>query len=424
MLDPEVAPRNALSGVVRRFSWGITDQAVSSLTNFALGLLVARSVGSAELGKFALVFNTYLIGLTLSRVFSTDPLVIRFSACSERERRRASRAATGSALLIGLVMGAATALAGWAIGGSVGATFLVLAAMFPGLLVQDAWRFVFFARSKGGQAFLNDVIWGLVLIALFLLALSLGRRSVAYLTAAWGAAAGVAALVGVIQAKLVPAPWFARRWYGGNKKLSVPLFGEALTSLVAGNLGAYLVAAIAGLSALGALRAAAILLGPALTIVMGMGLVAVPEGARTLSESPKRLRRTSIGVSTASGLCVLGWGVAVFLLPRDVGMELVGLNWDDARALLIPMTLAGVASAAAVGAVSGLKALQAAHRILRTRMVEAVIAISSTVIGATWWGVAGVARAAAAGSTLIAVIWWSEFSKTLRERPAEQVGAP
>ena len=77
MLDPEVAPRDALSAVARRFSWGIADQAVSSLTNFALGLLVARSVGPAELGSFALVFNTYLIALCLTRVFSTDPLLIR-----------------------------------------------------------------------------------------------------------------------------------------------------------------------------------------------------------------------------------------------------------------------------------------------------------------------------------------------------------
>ena len=142
---------------------------------------------------------------------------------------------------------------------------------------------------------------------------------------------------------------------------------------VSGNLATYLVAIIAGLGALGALRAASILLGPAVMIIMGLGLVAVPEGARSLSESPEKLRRTGIGVSAVSAACVLVWGFVVFLLPSDIGRELVGISWDDAHALLIPLTLAGAASAATVGAISGLKALQAAPRILWTRIVEGAI---------------------------------------------------
>ena len=35
-----------VAGFAKRFGWGVADQSLSSLTNFALTVLVARSVGS------------------------------------------------------------------------------------------------------------------------------------------------------------------------------------------------------------------------------------------------------------------------------------------------------------------------------------------------------------------------------------------
>ena len=35
--------------------------------------------------------------------------------------------------------------------------------MLPGLLLQDSWRYSFFALGRGSQAFLNDTIWTLTL---------------------------------------------------------------------------------------------------------------------------------------------------------------------------------------------------------------------------------------------------------------------
>ena len=45
---------------VGRLSWGVADQALSSLTNFAVGIVVARSLGIRELGAFSIAFATYL----------------------------------------------------------------------------------------------------------------------------------------------------------------------------------------------------------------------------------------------------------------------------------------------------------------------------------------------------------------------------
>ncbi len=53
----------ALSQSVRsaagRLSWGIADQAVSSITNLMVGIVVARSLSIAEFGMFSLAWVTY-----------------------------------------------------------------------------------------------------------------------------------------------------------------------------------------------------------------------------------------------------------------------------------------------------------------------------------------------------------------------------
>src|ERR1700693_3209091 len=63
----------------RRLSWGVADQAVSSITNFAVTLYVARTLGAAQLGAFSLSYVTYGFLLNASRGLATDPLLVRFS---------------------------------------------------------------------------------------------------------------------------------------------------------------------------------------------------------------------------------------------------------------------------------------------------------------------------------------------------------
>lgn len=420
--EPELDSGKSLSRAIRKFGWGLSDQALSSLTNFALSLTVARNVSTVELGVFALVFQTYFIALGVSRVFSTDPLVIRYSTSPLGKWRHGSRAATGTAAVIGAVFGTSAVLVGWMIGGPAGAAFVALGVMLPGLLVQDAWRLAFFAQSKGSQAFLNDLIWCVVMIGLLAWTFSTGQRSVAWLIAAWGLAAGVAAIAGMIQAKLLPAPMLAVKWYRRNKDLSIPFLGGSLMYTVSTALATILIGAIAGVAALGGLRAATIILGPTTLIVSGLGLVAVPESARSLAESPNRLARTAVAISSVAGGCALVWGLFVIALPSGVGTDLLGANWEKGDALLIPLTIASVAGGVAIGASSGLKALEAATKILRLRVLSAVIILASSVIGATLAGAAGVAGAGAVGESLIALIWWLEFSRTLRGRRLSGVG--
>src|SRR4051812_2323833 len=67
-------------GNARRALWTFADQALSSLTNFALTIVIARAVGADSFAAFALALLTFSFVIGLSRAMIGDPYVIRFSA--------------------------------------------------------------------------------------------------------------------------------------------------------------------------------------------------------------------------------------------------------------------------------------------------------------------------------------------------------
>ena len=113
-------------GAGRRFGWGLADQAVSSLTNFAVSLYVARSLGAVQFGAFSLAYVTYSFVLNASRGLSTDPLLVRFSGAQTRAWRRAVSSCTGTALAVGLVGGAAMLALAVLLGGTAKVAFVAM----------------------------------------------------------------------------------------------------------------------------------------------------------------------------------------------------------------------------------------------------------------------------------------------------------
>ena len=140
----------------RRLGWGVADQAVSSLTNFAVSIYVARALGAAQFGAFSLAYVTYSFALNASRGLATDPLMVRFSGTDLPTWRRAVASCTGTAAVVGLAAGACVLAAAALLDGTAKAAFLALGLTLPGLMLQDSWRYSFFALGRGSQAFLND----------------------------------------------------------------------------------------------------------------------------------------------------------------------------------------------------------------------------------------------------------------------------
>ena len=116
-----------------------------------------------------------------------------------------SRTAPAPPQSSGLATGACVLGAAALLSGTTRLAFLALGLTLPGLLLQDSWRFAFFALGRGSQAFLNDVIWAVAMVPALVLSCRLtGHANVFWFVFAWGAAAAVAAAIGPLQARVVP----------------------------------------------------------------------------------------------------------------------------------------------------------------------------------------------------------------------------
>src|SRR5512132_2072207 len=180
----------------QKLGWGVADQAVSSLTNLAVAIHVARSLGTSELGAFSIAFATYQVALNASRGLATDPLVVRYSGVEDPSWRWAVARSTGMAITVGVIIGVCCGVAGLLLSGSTGAALVALGVTLPGLLLQDSWRFAFFSVGRGGQALANDLVWAISLVLILTTMIAPAPRSVSWSILAWGGSATLAAVVG------------------------------------------------------------------------------------------------------------------------------------------------------------------------------------------------------------------------------------
>ncbi|MBQ1089734.1 hypothetical protein KBY47_11385 [Streptomyces sp. B93] len=404
---------SARRAVVGRLSWGLADQAASSMTNFAVGIYVARSLGLAAFGAFSLAWVTYGVVLSVSRGLATDPLVVRFSGVPENLWRGAVARSSGTALGVGAAVGAACLAAGLAVGGDVGPAFACLGVTLPGLMLQDAWRYAFFAAGTGRKAFVNDVVWGVALVPAMVVAARVG--SVAAFVLAWGASAAVAALYGCVQSGIRPRLAGARAWVRDHRDLGYRYLVENTCVSGASQLRAYGLGAIVGVGAVGAVRGAELLLGPFLAVLMGLSLVTVAEAARVLRRAPHRLGPFCLLLGGGQAVAALLWGAALLLVPDRLGELVLGGVWNSASELIVPATLGVAGAGLGTGAAAGLRALGAARRSLRAQLFASACYVGGGLGGAAVGGVTGSAWGVAAATVTASAVWWLHLRSALRE---------
>ncbi len=407
---------NAVRQAGRRISWGVADQAMSSLSNFAVNIYIARTLGAVQYGAFSLAYVTYAFALNASRGLATDPLLVRFSATDLPIWRRAVARCTGTAIAVGIVIGTCVLAVTTVLSGPTRLAFLALGLTLPGLLLQDSWRFSFFALGRGSQAFLNDTIWTVTLIPTLVLLRATGHRTVFWFVFAWGAAACIGAAVGPLQARVVPRLSGAREWLVQHRDLGLRYLAEGTTNSTAIQVRSYSIGLILGLAAVGYIQAANTLMGPFTVIFFGMGLVALPEAARLLQRSPRHLRLFCMLMSAGLTLLGLTWGVVLLVaLPRGLGAFALGHLWRPTYPLVLPATLYIMGGCISAGAGTGLHALGAARRSLRAMMLSSAVYVALALVGAVTGGVVGAMYATAVATWIGSLQFWWQLRAALRE---------
>ncbi|MHA6630583.1 hypothetical protein ACU61A_34525 [Pseudonocardia sichuanensis] len=412
------------SALIRRAGWNLADQVVSSVTNAALSVVVARSVAADAFGGFAVAFTVFAVLVGISRAVATTPLLIRFAGAEPERFRPASAAALGTALSLGLLAGAGCLLAGAWFDGPTGSALSALGVVFPGLLVQDAWRQVFFAEGRPAAATLNDTAWAVVQVAAVGALLLADVDTVGPLVLAWGGSAVMAAVLGVRQARNRPRPSATRGWLRDHRDLTGVLLTEFGTQQGSMQGALLVIAAVGSLAAIGALRGVQVLLGVTNILLMAAVAFALPELSRRRDGlTPRQWYGAAIGLSAVvAGLGFL-WGLGFLLAPDAFGRALLGDTWDGVSEILFASVLGNALLASGIGPATMMRAMDRARMTLALNAVQCPLAFVCGVVGVLLWDAQGAVWGFAVAYAVTSPFWWLRLRREVRRFGSERVAS-
>lgn len=418
-----VAPRRrTLARLARRASWNVIDQALSSASNLALSVLVARSVDSEAFGAFTVSFTVYSVAVLCSRAVVSQPLMVRFSGADPGPFRTAAGGSTGAATGLGILLGAVVLAAGLAIGGGVGTALLVMALLLPGLLLQDAWRMAFFAQRRPELATLIDAVWIVLQFAAVALLLATGTDSVVPFVLSWGLAAAVAGVLGAQRGRTPPRLAAAMSFLRAHWDLTAWLLFEAVLLQGAYQGALLLVGAFGTLSDVGALRGAQVVLGPMTLLATSAVAFGVPELSRRGYLSARHRTLAAAGLGGALAVIGVVWGALALLLPDAWGEALLGDSWDGVRAVLLATLVGQVANLLSVGPSCVVHAMGKSLSTFRIHLAVSVMLLVFGMAGLWAGGAVGAAYGFAVAYWAVVPFWFLTLRRLGRE--AERSGPP
>jgi O-antigen/teichoic acid export membrane protein len=392
--------------LVGRATWNLTDQAISSATNAALSLLIARFVDARTFAAYAVSFTLYSLFVGGMRALVSEPLAVRFSRCGRAEYRDVARAAVGGALTLGAGAGVLVVLAGAYLGDDIGGTMIVLGLFLPALLAQDTWRAVFIVHGRPASAALNDSAWAITQLGIVGWMLYVGVDTAPPLLAGWGSAAVVAALLGIAQMGLYPQPVRGVRWLLRQADLSRFYLPQFLAVVGSFQLTLLLVGVVGGVEDVGSLRAALVLLGPLGIIGFSAMAFAVPEFSRR-DLNRRRTLQAAIAISSLLVLASVLWSAILLALPTRIGSQLLGDTWQDARAVLPGMVVWQLGTVAVCGASAAISARGWARTSFRISAILAPTFLLFGLLGTRLAGASGAAAGIALAQWAMVPVYWT-----------------
>ena len=396
------------------------DQALSSVSNFLVALLVGRWLGPSQLGSFTLALAIWFVIFPIFQSLVEDPLVILGEEASGGV----------AAVLSGGVVVALVGAIGLAVAGSVcrvigvgSGLLFALAAVLPLLLIQDLWRRLAFLRQRPVLAVYNDALYLAVEVLAFALVYFYGTVSGQALMVCWGLGAGAGVALGVLQFRpgrlsLASGVGTLRR----ARHLSAWLTFDLLVNRSARQAVVFIVAIFAGRAALGGIQAATNLLGFTNVLVLGGSAAALAEGSVALrthgtAAMRKAVRMHVIVISAGVGLACL-----LFAIFSRSFMELAyGHKFDKYVGLAPIIALQFFVACLDLLPVVELRLRQRTRQMFTTRLLFTPLGLAGALVLSYSWNARGGAFATVAiAGALSAGAWFALRQGRLVELPRSE----
>jgi O-antigen/teichoic acid export membrane protein len=291
-----------------------------------------------------------------------------------------------------------------------------LAALALGLvpvLVQDWGRYAFFAGGRPGWALFSDLIWMAMQSVALAAAAAIGPLGTWGILAAWGAGGFAGAVLALVllrpRLRLVALLVWLRR----TKRLSGGTTAQVLLSQGAGQVAILAISAVAGLDALGGLRAAQLLLSPAALTLAALSPLLLPDLGGNGALDLRRIRRRA-GLASALGVSIVVSYFSVVLLWPGAFTLVFGERFGRYGGLVPLAGLAALAQGLAVGPGLGVRALREGRAVFLTQAAAVTVGMPVTIAAAARWGATGAAAGLAAQSGALCLASWLTYLGAVR----------
>ncbi|MBY4207234.1 hypothetical protein HQO44_12240 [Rhodococcus fascians] len=393
-----------------RFGASVLDQGLASISNLLMSVAIASQVPLIEFGAFGLVFALFILVQGSARAFVGEALLIRNEVIDGRVLSSEARAVASCAIVIGLTGSAVSVVASIPATGVLSQALLALAVVFPFLIWQDLSRYISFSAARPRDALYADALWFGAQVLTYIALLYEDVTTVVPYILFWGLSSVVSVLYQMRVVGSIPGFGLANSWVKIHKDLSPRFLGEYLTLAAVQQGTVFIVGAVAGLSAVGGLRSAQVLLGPVNVISLGAAVVILPAIARIArSGNVGHLRKYAFVVSCSLSSVTLVYSLLLMLVPDKVGQSLLSDSWGSGQQIAPLLALSVLLNNVSYGATSAIRGMERAKQSLRMRLVTGPISIAAVATGAVLDGAVGAVLGLAAASAIQVLLWWTLF---------------
>lgn len=404
--------------------YGFADQAVISLGNLAIGLVLIRLTAKEEYGLFILGFGILSLILSLNSALITAPMtVLAYERKEPAEVIAYCRALFGVQMRFGLTLAALGTIA-VAAGGKFGLSEsdvrfgLAIALAVPGVLLQEFSRRFYYLQFKPQRA-----------LALDLLALltSVGTIGIAVLTewpekhviamAGLGAAGFLSSAVGLAWSGMGRTSGGA----GGGREFSTcwvlgrwALLGAVIT-WVQNQTYAYFLSWFGGLANLAEANAARLLLAPLPMLNTGLASVWMPRLAKLCSQGrAAEAERQSLHLRLVLSGIVIGYAVALWNVRETVVPLVLGERYSDVSIFLWAWAAVNLLTVLRANFTVLMQALREFRAITLANFWSALMVVATTAGFIQAYGTMGSLYALAAGELLLGLLLWRASRRALK----------
>lgn len=408
--------------VAGRLGASVADQALASVSNLAMSVVIASQVSLSEFGAYGLVFATYLLIQGGARASIGEALLVKRSEAPGLD----ARAVFGAGILVGLLGAAVSGLVAIVLDGSLQRAFAALSVVILFAVTQDCVRYLGFAELRPMRAMIADTIWCVVQFSGYAVLIATGAATLVSLMLVWGLGALCSLAYQVNCYRARPSFGDAASWIVERRDLSPRFLMEYFTMAGVQQGSIFILGIAAGLDQVGGYRAAQVILGPVNVIAFGAAVVVLPLAAQRAHALRPDVMKFSLVVSLSLAAITVTYVGMSLLVPDVLGELALGQSWSLGASLVVLVGATIAINNLSYGATSMIRGMHQARASLLMRVAFAPITITAAALGAVHGGAKGMAGVLVATCALQCVGWWLLLNRLVhvRDRQAKMLDKP